>query len=51
VGYFIYGKNKASVVFRYTGIALMFYPYLIGNTLAIVIVGAGLMLLPRFIEL
>lgn len=51
MGYFIYGKNKASAVFRYTGIALMVYPYFIENTLAILIVGAGLMIIPRFVDI
>jgi len=51
VGYFIYGKNKANLVYRYTGIALIGYPYFIDNTWAILMVGVGLMMLPRFVEL
>jgi len=51
VGYFIYGKNTANVVCRYTGIALIGYPYFIENTWAILMVGVGLMMLPRFVDL
>ena len=51
IGYFIYGKRQANVVCRYTGIALMVYPYFIGNKLAVVLVGLALMALPRFVKL
>ncbi len=51
VGYFIYGKNQAHVVARYTGIVLMIYPYFMSNVVALVIVGILLLLLPKFVKL
>jgi uncharacterized membrane protein len=51
IGYFIYGRKQSNMVAKYCGIALMLYPYLVTNTLAMIAVGAGLMLVPRFIDL
>ncbi|PHQ27116.1 hypothetical protein CLH62_05920 [Marinobacter guineae] len=51
IGYFIYGRRQSNLVARYSGIALILYPYLVTNTLALVAVGILLMLTPRFIEL
>ncbi|GLQ33345.1 hypothetical protein GCM10007876_38250 [Litoribrevibacter albus] len=51
LGYFIYGKKQANVVIRYTGIALMIYPYFIENHFAVLGVGILLMALPKFVEL
>lgn len=51
IGYFIYGRKQSNLVTKYCGIALMLYPYVVTNTLAMVAVGAGLMLAPRFIDL
>lgn len=51
LGYFMYGKKQANVVIRFSGIALMVYPYFIDNKYAVLIVGALLMALPKFIEL
>ncbi len=50
LGYFIYGKKQSNIVARYSGIALMFYPYFIDNRYAVLIVGVVLMALPKFIE-
>jgi hypothetical protein len=50
LGYFMYGKNTSNVAFRYSGVALMVYPYFIENTLAVLAVGAGLMFLPKIID-
>nr|WP_246624657.1 hypothetical protein [Oceanobacter mangrovi] len=49
LGYFIYGKKQANLVVRYTGVALMVYPYFIDNVWAVIAVGVGLMLVPKFI--
>ena len=49
--YFMYGKRIKNPVMRYTGVALMLFPYLVQNTLGIVLVGAGLMLLPKLFKL
>jgi hypothetical protein len=51
VGYFIYGRKQSNFVTRYCGIALVLYPYLMANTFALVAVGVGLMLVPRFFEI
>ncbi len=51
IGYFIYGKRQAHTVARYTGIALMIYPYFIGDTMILAAVGVGLLLVPRFWKL
>jgi len=50
-GYFIYGKKQSHMVARYTGVALMIYPYFISNTVALVVVGLLLMLLPKYLTL
>ena len=50
-GYFIYGKKQSHPVAKYTGIALMLYPYLIQSTLLLVIVGVLLLLLPKFLKI
>jgi hypothetical protein len=50
MGYFMYGKNTSKVVFRYTGVALMVYPYFIENTIAVLAVGVALMFLPKLID-
>lgn len=50
-GYFIYGRKQANNVVKYSGIALMVYPYFITGSMAIVLVGLVLMALPKFIEL
>jgi hypothetical protein len=51
IGYFIYGRKQSNMVTRYCGIALVLYPYLVTDTLALVAVGVGLMLVPRFVEI
>ena len=51
IGYFIYGRKQSNIVTRYCGIALVLYPYLVTDTLALVAVGVGLMLVPRFFEI
>ena len=50
IGYFIYGKRQANVVARYTGIALMVFPYFVSDAIALVVVGILLPSLPRFIK-
>ncbi|MGJ8685897.1 MAG: hypothetical protein ACSHWQ_00350 [Spongiibacteraceae bacterium] len=51
LGYFIYGRKQSQIVFRYSGIALMIYPYFAGNTLTIIAVGVVLLLAPKFIRI
>ena len=49
--YFRYGKKSGNPVMRYTGVALLLFPYIVQNTIALVAVGLGLMLLPKFFKL
>ena len=49
-GYFIYGKKQKHFVARYTGLALMVFPYLVSDVLALVLVGLVLMSVPKWVE-
>lgn len=51
LGYFIYGRKQSNIVARYSGIALMVFPYFIDSKYAILAVGVALMALPKFIEI
>ena len=51
IGYYIYGRKRSNLVTRWCGLALILFPYLVTDTLAMVAIGAALMLTPRFIEL
>jgi hypothetical protein len=50
-GYFIYGRRQSNGVVRYTGLALMVYPYFFPNVTMLILVGIALMLVPRFLKL
>ncbi|MEH6358824.1 MAG: hypothetical protein V7745_07530 [Pseudomonadales bacterium] len=50
VGYFIYGKRQGQPVVRYTGIALILFPYFVREELAMILVGISLLLLPYVIK-
>lgn len=50
LGYFIYGKKQTDPVVRYTGVALMLFPYMIDNSTILVLVGLGLMALPSLVS-
>lgn len=50
-GYFIYGKKQSNTVVKITGILLIMYTYFFDNPITIVLVGLGLMILPRFVDL
>ncbi|GAC17879.1 hypothetical protein [Paraglaciecola arctica] len=49
VGYFIYGKKRESLLIRYTGLALILFPYFFDNAFPVVIVGLILMALPKLL--
>ncbi len=51
LGYFMYGKKVGNGVIRYTGLALMIYPYFVHNTLLLASIGGALLILPRFLKL
>lgn len=48
LGFFIYGKNQKAVVPMVCGVALMIYPYFVGTTIVLVVVGLILMAVPYF---
>ena len=50
-GFFWYGKKQRSPIPMVCGLALMIYPYFIGNTLLLVAIGLALMAIPYFIRL
>lgn len=45
--YFRYGKKRSNMVIRYSGLAMMVYPYFVANTFAAIAVGLLLMALPK----
>lgn len=49
--YFIYGKRQDNLVARYTGFALILFPYFVLNDFILVLVGLGLMSVPYFLKL
>jgi len=50
LAYFSYGKKKDNTVIRFTGITLMFFPYLFTNTWLLLFFGVAIMFAPRFIK-
>jgi hypothetical protein len=51
MGFFLYGKKQKAIVPLVCGLALMVYPYFVANTIALVLVGAGLVAIPYFVRL
>ncbi|MAA65058.1 MAG: hypothetical protein CL581_09820 [Alteromonadaceae bacterium] len=51
IGYFVYGRRQDHIVARYTGLALMLFPYVVSDPVLMVVIGVLLMLLPRFVRL
>lgn len=49
--YFRYGKKSGNKVMRYTGVALLLFPYIFQSTITILAVGVVLMLLPKMYKL
>jgi hypothetical protein len=47
LGYFVYGKKQENPLVRYTGVALMLFPYFIDSSTLLVMVGLALMALPE----
>lgn len=50
IGYFIYGKRQDQPVVRYTGIALILFPYFVTTVLVVILMGVSLLLLPYVIK-
>jgi hypothetical protein len=51
IGYFIYGRKQNNKIVLYCGLGLMVYPYFVGSVLWIILIGVGLILLPRFLKI
>jgi len=51
LGYFIYGRKQNHKIALYSGLSLMIYPYFVSSVMAMILVGLGLMLLPRFLKI
>lgn len=51
LGYAMYGRRRRAVVPFLCGLALMAFPYFVENTLALLLVGSGLAVLPCFVRL
>lgn len=49
-GYFMYGRRKADLIIRYTGIALMIYPYFFDDVRVVLGIGIGLLFLPKIAQ-
>jgi len=50
MGYFTYGRKQQAIVPLIAGVALFILPYLITNTIALFITGAGVAVIPYFIR-
>ena len=50
VGYFIYGKRQTKFAPLVAGMALCVYPYFVDSVLWLVVIGAGLVAAPFFID-
>lgn len=50
LGYFIYGKRRKNPAIRYSGLALMVFPYFVEGHGATLIIGLALMFAPLLIE-
>jgi hypothetical protein len=48
--YFVYGKKRQNLVIRYTGVALIVFPYFIQTPTILVLVGLALMALPKIVS-
>lgn len=50
LGYFIYGRQQEKLVPKYSGIALIVFPYFVPNVYWLVGIGVGLLALPYFLR-
>ncbi len=50
LGYFVYGRRQQDKVVRYSGIALMLYPYAVTKLMPLIVVGLLLALAPKLIR-
>ena len=48
--YFVFGRKRRTIVPVICGLALMIYPYFVGNTILLVAIGVVLMAIPLFVQ-
>ena len=51
LGFFMYGRKQKAPVPLICGLALMFFPYFVSNTILLVAIGVALMVIPYFVRL
>tara|TARA_R110002073_G_scaffold31335_3_gene96212 strand:- start:490 stop:696 length:207 start_codon:yes stop_codon:yes gene_type:complete len=51
LGYFIYGRKQKHKIAFYSGLCLMLYPYMISDSMWLIVIGIALMFAPKFIRL
>ncbi len=50
LGFFVYGRKQQAPIPFICGVLLMAYPYFVGNTILLVIIGLILIVIPYFIK-
>ena len=51
LGFFMYGRKQKAPVPLICGLALMFFPYFVSNSVLLVAIGVALMVIPYFVRL
>jgi hypothetical protein len=51
LGFFVYGRRQKAVVPLACGVALMIFPYLVSNTILLVLLGVALIAIPYFVRM
>ena len=51
LGFFMYGRKQKAPVPLICGLALMFFPYFVSNTILLVAIGVALIVIPYFVRL
>src|SRR5215831_12159389 len=51
LGFFVYGRRQKTVVPLACGVALMIVPYLVSNTMLLVLLGVALIAIPYFVRM
>jgi hypothetical protein len=51
LGFFVYGRRQKTIVPLACGVALMIVPYLVSNTMLLVILGVALIAIPYFVRM
>jgi hypothetical protein len=50
IAYFVYGRKQEQMVPLVCGLILMILPYVVANTILLVLIGAALMAVPYFLR-